>query len=74
MSFIIKQPIEGGLAPYVGAQFGSEDQAEQYKTKVIQKLKGYLAMRLSGMQVGKKEPADLEREIMQANAWEVVEA
>lgn len=74
MSFIIKQPIEGGMQPYAGAQFGSEEAAETYKIKVIQKLKNYLAIRLAGTPVGKKEPADLELEILQANAWEVVEA
>ena len=74
MSYTLKQPIDGALKPNVPAPFGTEEAAEVYKTKVIQRLKSYLAIRLSGTPVGQKEPADLEREIEQANAWEVVEA
>lgn len=74
MSYMLKQPIPGGIQPVVARPFGTEDAAEKYKNDVIKRLKTYLAIRLAGTPVGNKEPADLERELEQANAWEVIEA
>lgn len=71
-SYTIQQPKWGALAPDIPLRFESEEEAKTYKARLIRRMEFYVQQKTDGHAVGNKTLKELQQEVEDLKALEIV--
>lgn len=71
-TYVLQQPKIYGVQPKFSLKFRSEAEAEAYKEKLIDRMKLYVAKKALGHKVGNKTLEELNQELLEIQALQVV--